>query len=127
MAQNVTARTDQSHRDALDAYVSDGEADSRSEALRETSTAELARMGYMNGTTKDTTLRKLFREFARVFSYGGFAWLGLTVMMDLALRLAGVWLLAVGLVLFGIDRGLARLEPRVSNGIKGIFIQGEKA
>lgn len=127
MAENVTARTDKDHREALDQLVEHGYADSRSEAIRQTSQAELARMGYLNGTQMDTPLRKTVREFARVFVYGGFAWLGLTVMLSLSLRLGGVWMLAVGFVLLGIDQLLGRVEPRITDRLNGLFSRGEPA
>lgn len=127
MAENVTARTDREHREALDQVVDHGHADSRSEAIRQTSQAELARMGYLNGTLMDTPLRKTVREFARLFIYGGFAWLGLTVMLSLSLRLGGVWMLAVGFVLLGLDQLLARVEPTVTDRLNGLVRRGEPA
>lgn len=127
MAKQVTVRTDKDHREALDLMQEYGEADSRAEAMRASSQAELARRGYLNGSDMDTPLRKTFREFARLFSYGGFAWLGFTVMWSLEFRLAGVWLLTVGLVLFGVDRGLARVEPRVTDRINGLLTRSETA
>lgn len=127
MAENVTARTDREHREALDQVVDHGHADSRSEAIRQTSQAELARMGYLNGTLMDTPLRKTVREFARLFIYGGFAWLGLTVMLSLSLRLGGVWMLAIGFVLLGLDQLLARVEPGVTDRLNGLVPWGQTA
>jgi hypothetical protein len=127
MAQNVTARTDKEHREALDHYVEHGHADSRSEAVRQTSQAELARMGYLNGATMDTSLRQTVREFARLFSYGGIFWFGFTILWSVEIRLAGVFLLCVGLVLFGVDQLLAKVEPRVTDRINRLFSRGETA
>lgn len=121
MAKNVTARTDQEHREALDKYVDHGYADSRSEAVRQTSQAELARKGYLNGTELDTPLRQTFREFARMFAYSGFAWLGISVLWAVQLRLGGIFLLFMGMVMFGVDQLLAKVEPRVTDRLNGLF------
>jgi len=126
MAQNIAARADKDHREALDDMVEDGHADSRSEALRQTSQASLARMGYLNGTTKDTTLRQTVREFARLFVYGGFAWFAFTVLWSVEVRLAGMVLVTFGVALLGADRLLAQVEPSVTKRLHGLLSR-EKA
>lgn len=120
MAENVTARTDQEHREALDQYVRDGHADSRSEAVRQTSQAELARIGYLNGTELDTPLRQTVREFARIFCYAGFAWFGFAVLWSVEVRLGGVFLILMGAILLGVDRALAKVEPKVTDRLTAL-------
>jgi len=126
MAEHKTVRLDKEHESALESMVEDGNANDMSGAIRQTSQAELARMGYLNGTTKDTTLRQTVREFARLMIYAGFAWFGFTVLWDVQIRLAGLVLLAVGVVLLGADRMLAQVEPTVTNRIHGLLSR-EKA
>lgn len=127
MAKTIGARTDKEHREALEKIVEHGDADSPSEALRQTSQAELARRGYLNGATMDTSLRQTVREFARIFSYGGIFWFGFTVLWSVEVRLAGVFLLCVGLALFGVDQLLAKVEPKVTDRINSLFSRGETA
>jgi len=127
MARNVTARTDSEHREALDKLVEHGHADSRSEAIRQTSQAELARMGYLNGTDMDTPLRKTVREMARLFVYVGFAWMGFAVLWSVEVRLGGVFLILVGMGCLGVDQLLAKIEPRVTDRLHGLVSRGETA
>jgi len=126
MAENVTARTDKDHRTALEQLVEDGHADSLSEALRQTSQRELARMGYLNGTQRDTTLRQFIREAGKLSTYAAIFALGMSLFYPFAFRVPVMILIIGGMVLFGVDAGLARVEPRVSNNIKR-FVGVDKA
>jgi len=90
MAKNTTARTDQDHREALDAMVDAGEADSKSEALRQTSQSDLARRGYLNGTHKPR-LSGIADEFAKAFAWIGIGWLGVTMLYPVGYRLGAVF------------------------------------
>jgi hypothetical protein len=127
MAKNVTARSDKEHREALDRFVDHGGADNRSDALQQTSRAELARRGYLDGTRLDTPLRQLVREFSRLFIYGGFAWLGVSVLWSVELRLSGIFLLFMGWLMFALDRGLARVEPSITTKLSGLVSRAESA
>jgi hypothetical protein len=127
MAKTTSARTDKEHREALERLVEYGDADSPSEALRQTSQAELARRGYLNGTSMDTPLRQTVRELGRFFAYGGILWMLFTVMWSAPVRLAGAALLALGLVLFGVDQALARVEPGVTDRLSRLNPWGEAA
>jgi len=118
MAKNVTARTDKDHRDALDAYQEDGKADSRSEALRQTSQASLARQGYLNGTTKDTMLRRTIREASKLTIYAAVFALGMTLYYPVSFRAVVLVLIIAGLLLQGVDTLLAKVEPTVSQRMK---------
>lgn len=121
MAKTIGARADKEHREALERLVEHGDADSQSEALRQTSQAELARRGYLNGTQLDTPLRQTFREFSRLFVYGGFAWLGISVLWAVQIRLGGVFMLAIGLLMYAIDQSLGTVEPAVTDRLTGLL------
>lgn len=127
MAKTIGARTDDEHREALDRLVEHSGADSRSEALRQTSQAELARRGYLNGTRLDTPLRRTVREFARLFAYAGFAWFGFAVLWSVEVRLGGLALLGLAAVLLAVDRALGAVEPRVTERLHALVPGGEAA
>lgn len=94
MAENVTARTDKDHREALDEMVESGQADSRSEALRQTSQADLARRGFLNGVQRrGGQLAGAFKESAKYLFVAALTWLGVTVWFPFGYRTPAVVLL----------------------------------
>jgi len=119
MAENVTARTDKDHRDALTAMVDSGEADSISEALRQTSQADLARRGYVDGPNGDTALVKTAYELSRALAWVGIAWLVVTALYPVALRVGGVFALVSAFGMWGVAQALQRAEPNITNRIFG--------
>jgi len=104
----------------LDDYVESGKAENRSKAMRDAIVALQHKEGYRNGVPKDTPLRQTIREFARFLIYAGFAWFAFTVLWSVEIRLAGVLLLAVGVILLGVDRFLAQVEPNVTNRLHAV-------
>jgi len=90
MAHTIGCKTDQDHEDGLEAMIDDGQADSMSEALRQTSRAELARQGYLNGTHKPR-LSGIADEFAKAFAWIGIGWLGVTMVYPVGYRLGAVF------------------------------------
>jgi len=125
MAQTVSARADKDHRQALEEYKDDGHADSPSEALRQTSQAELARQGYLNGNG-NTTLKWLTKEFSRAFVWIGVAWLALTSLAPIEYRMGAVFALFAAVGCSGLYVVLDNREPRISEKI-GRLLGREKA
>ena len=121
MARQVNVRTDKDHREALDAMQEDSDADSRAEAMRQTSRTELARRGYLNGHSNQTTLRKATHLMARWFTIAGFVLLGVTWWYPVSFRIVVVAPIVSAAFLFGVERVLATVEPGVSNKIRGLF------
>jgi len=120
MAQTVSARADTDHREALEDYADDGHADSQSEALRQTSQAELARRGYLNGNG-NTKLKWLTKEFSRAFVWIGVAWLALTVAFPVEFRMGAVFALFAAVSCSGLYVVLDTHEPRVSEKLNGLL------
>lgn len=123
MAERVTARTDKDHREALDQMIERGEADSRSEALRQTSQANLARRGYMNGHGTQSVAAGL-QTVGTVFGLVGLAWLAATMFWPVTLRTPSMAFLVAAVGCFAVKRAVTRFEPRT---IERIFGRGEKA
>jgi len=121
--ERINGQVEPEQKEFLDDYVESGKADNRSKALREAIIALQHTEGYRNGVAKDTTLRQTIREFARLFIYAGFAWFAFTVLWSVEIRLAGVFLLALGVVLLGTDRLLAQVEPSVSDRLNGLIFR----
>lgn len=126
MADNVTARADKDHRNALERMVERGEADSLSEALRQTSQDGLRERGYLNGGTPMTGLRRGVRMIGYWFVMFAAAWIGLTYFYALEFRVPAVFFVLAGLTCFVVDYGLRHAEPGVSRRIAGL-VGGERA
>jgi len=120
MSKTVSSVLDQDHRNALEVYQEDGRAESFSEAQRLTSRAELARQGYLNGTSRDTMLRRTIREASKIAIYPAIFALGIALFYPFAFRAPALVLIIAGLVLQGVDAILAKVEPTVSNHMKQI-------
>lgn len=126
MAKPVSVRTDKDHREALDAFVDDGNADSKSEAMRATSRAELAKRGYINGHTNKTFLRLAMVRFSQVFLITGVVWTGLTWYYPRVYAMPAIGLFISGLFLAGVGRALETYEPTVTHKLKDIASWGVK-
>lgn len=126
MADNVTARTDKDHRIALEKMVTNGEADSLSEALRQTSQDGLRDRGYLNGGAPMTGLRRGVRMVGYWFVLFTAAWVGLTYFYALEFRLPAVFFVLAALTCFAVDYGLRHVEPNVSRRLAGL-VGGEGA
>lgn len=120
MAQTVSARADTDHREALEDYADDGNADSPSEALRQTSQAELARQGYLNGNG-NTTLKWASKEFSRAFAWIGVAWLAFTFTAPVEYRLGAVFALSAALACSALYVLLDTHEPHISERLGKIL------
>jgi len=120
MAQTISARADTEHQDALEEYVNDGNADSVSEAVRQTSQAELARQGYLNGNG-NTTLKWVSKEFSRAFAWIGVAWLAFTFALPVQYRLGAIAALSAALACSGLYALLDTHEPHVSQKLVSLF------
>lgn len=116
MAKNTTARTDKDHREALQRMVDSGEADSASEALRQTSYADLARRGYLNGSRG---VERAAEEFGKAFGWVGVGWLAVTAIYPVEYRVGAVFALVASVACFGVSRVVR------ARGVGGV--QGEKA
>jgi len=118
MAKNLTIRADQDMRDVLDNDVDNGGADSVSEAGRQRLRRDMARTGDLNGTTKDTMLRRTVREASKIAIYPAIFALGITLFYPFAFRAPALVLIIAGLLLQGVDALLANVEPTVSQRMK---------
>lgn len=117
---------EQRHYRLAEEMEENGDADNQSEAIRTAIDAGGKAMGYLNGEKHDTRLRTIARRFADAFALLGIMWIGLTLFVPVEFRLFAIAPFAMSVACLTIDRGLAVVEPHVSNRILGIF-RGEKA
>lgn len=128
MGKRITGNFDQDEVDGLKQMKKDRDIEHASEAVRIASRAGLQRMGYVEGTNRDTPLRKTSRRFADAFAIVGLIFLGLTWFYPIGFRMIVVGPFAASLACYGLDRVLKHYEPAVSNRINSIFdFESEKA
>lgn len=125
MAERKSIRLQNDHLDAMQDMVDQNKADNRSEAHRMFLQAGMYEYGYRNGEFKDTPLRLFIQQLSYFFIVGGIVWTGVTFYYPRVFALPAVGLFLSGLTLAGIDSVLESHEPKVTNGLKGMF--GEKA
>lgn len=120
MSKSTSVRLDSDHEQALGEMVRAGEADSASEALRQTSQADLVRRGYLSGRGAMTTLRRGVRMVGSWFFLFAVAWIGVTYWYSIGFRLPAVGMVISGLVCYGVDRFvLQRHEPHITARLNG--------
>jgi Arc/MetJ-type ribon-helix-helix transcriptional regulator len=126
MAKNTSVQLQEDHLDGLQEMVDAGQADNRSEALRMAMQSGFREYGVVSYTETETRLRETARQLGVGFAMVGAVMLGLVYFGSVELRLLGIvpWIMA--LACYGVDRGLARVEPRVSLRLERI-LGGEKA
>lgn len=121
MAKQVNVRTTKETREALERLVDEGEADSRAGAMRKAARESLEARGYLDGHTPMTGLRRSIRTVGAWFMLFAVAWVGLTYWYSIAWRLPAAGLVMSGLFCYGVDRLLARHEPKLSNRLSALF------
>lgn len=121
---------EQRHYQLAEEMEENGDADNQSEAIRAAIDAGGNALGYYNGTKQDTRLRKTARRFADAFAIVGLIWIGATLFAPVALRVYVAAPFAASVACLALDRGLATVEPHVSNRLTGILttlIGGDQA
>lgn len=107
-------RLEQRHQDAIEEAEEVGLGSNGQEAARALLDAGAKHHG-LNGHSGDTRLQGVVRRLADAFAFAGVVFIGLTFWFPLEVRavaLASTW--GVAVVLYGLGRVLARVEPRVS-------------
>jgi len=89
------------HQEALQAYQDDGYAESRSEAIKQTSRAELARKGYMNGYSNGA-VQWIAYKLGELSAIVGVAWLAFFYFFPVQYRAGAVFWFVVALLSFGV-------------------------
>lgn len=105
---------EQRQTEAVDQVQELGLAENKSEALRTLVNEGEVSLG-LNGHDGATRLQSVVKRLADAFGFAGIVFLGLTFWFPVEVRavaLASTW--GVAVVLYGLDRVLARVEPRVS-------------
>lgn len=114
MADPTPVRYEQRHHEAAEEAQEVGMAPNQSEAFKTLVEAGAKHHG-LNGHDGTTRLRSVVKRLADAFGFAGIVFLGLTFWFPVEVRavaLASTW--GVAVVLYGLDRVLARVEPRVS-------------
>lgn len=127
MGDRKSVRLNQQQLRAIEKMQDNGEAKSQSEALRTALNVGFVQLGYFNNNRqRDTSLRRLVREAGKLSTYAAIFALGMSLFYPFAFRVPVMILIIGGMVLFGVDKALARVEPTVSQQIKR-FVGVEKA
>lgn len=121
MGKRITGNFDQDEVRGFLELKADQNVEHTSEAVRIASRAGLQKLGYVDGTKQDTTLRKTARRFADSFTLLGVFWLGLTFVYPLELRALAIPIFLVALAMYLMDRALGSCEPAVSRRLIGLF------
>lgn len=105
MGERPSIRIDDHHKDALQRMVENSDADNFSEAFRQTSQAELARRGYLDGSG-DSYWAWLLRRVGFAFMYAGLGAVAVFYFLPVAVRLVAVVPLLSGLVCLAGSRAI---------------------
>lgn len=107
MSKATSVRVDNDHEAALGKMVDRGEADNPSEALRQTSQAELARRGYLDNSHATSYWAWALQRIAMAFMYVGAGAVAVLYFLPVRFRLVAVVPLLAGLVCLVGSRALA--------------------
>ena len=130
MGEVKSVKLEKRQLDGIEAIQQEGQADNQSEALRNALDAGLQELGYYHGEKRDTRLRALARRFGDAFGLLGLMWIGVTMFLPVGIRVYAAAPFAASLACIALDRGLATVEPSVSNRLVAFaatLIGGEKA
>lgn len=122
MGEVKSVKLENRQLDGIEAIQEDGAADNQSEALRNALDVGLRELGYYNGHTSDTRLREIARRFRDAFALLGLMWIGVTMFLPASLRVFAFAPFAASLACIALDRGLATVEPRVSNRLNALAV-----
>lgn len=133
MARSQGVRIDSELEDVVDDLQDRGLADDTSDAIRRLAHAGMQDYGYQNGTHYQTPshqasgLQTAAGEFARAFAWVGIAWLALTLMFPIEIRLGAVFAFAAALGCSGLYVVLENHEDHVKTIVKRVFRRGDNA
>jgi hypothetical protein len=127
MAQRERLYLEKQQRDGLEAVVEHGGADNESEAARRLINAGMAELGYGDGAPAESPLKQLSAEFGRAFAWVGVAWLAITLVAPVELRLGAVFAFAAALGCSVLYVVFDKHEPGISAALKRLFGGGESA
>lgn len=119
MSERKTIRLERPHLNAIEQMDADGLVDNETEAHRKALDRGLTELGYLNGTTTDTLLRRTFRRLRDVFGLFALFWIGTTFLFPVGFRIWAIPLIVVGIGFHAADRLAARYEPRLSARLFG--------
>jgi hypothetical protein len=122
MSKSTSVRLDTDHAKAIGDMVEHGEADSPSEALRQTSQADLARRGYLNGSG-ESYWAWLLRRVGFAFMYAGLGAVALLYFLPVTFRIVAVVPLLSGLVCLAGSRAID-VHHREEVGLRNPFRGG---
>jgi len=126
MGERLTGNFDQNHVDGFEAMQDEGKADSYSEAVRRASTVGLQQMGYINGESTDTLLKRGLSKVGVLLALTGIIGLAFTFAYPVPARVPSFSVLIVGAGMYAGSEVLEEYEPGVSRKIKQL-VGGEKA
>jgi hypothetical protein len=126
MGERLTGNFDQNHVDGFEAMQDEGKADSYSEAVRRASTVGLQQMGYINGESTDTLLKRGLSKVGVLLALTGIIGLAFTFAYPVPARVPSFSVLIVGAGMYAGSEVLEEYEPDVSRKLKQM-VGGESA
>jgi hypothetical protein len=126
MGERLTGNFDQNHVDGFEAMQDEGKADSYSEAVRRASTVGLQQMGYINGESTDTLLKRGLSKVGVLLALTGIIGLAFTFAYPVPARVPSFSVLIVGAGMYAGSEVLEEYEPNVTRKLKQL-VGGEKA
>jgi hypothetical protein len=126
MGERLTGNFDQNHVDGFEAMQDEGQADSYSEAVRRASTVGLQEMGYINGESTDTLLKRGLSTVGILLALSGMIGLAFTFAYPVPARVPSFSVLIVGAGMYAGSEVLEEYEPNVTRKLKQM-VGGESA
>jgi len=126
MGEVLKTRAEREQHQVVEDMIDRGIADSESEALRRLIDAGAREYGYSAASYRDTGLRRVTRRVGWGFAIAALLWFGATLLLPVGYRLPGFGAAFASLAAFAIDRGLGRVEPGLSDRLRG-FLPGGRA
>lgn len=124
MSKSTSIRLDNDHEDALDRMVKRGDADSPSEALRQTSQRDLARRGYLTGNGP-SPLAKALDTVGLVCGIIGLVWVAVTFLYPVEVRIWAVSFMLASVLAYSGKRLIT--SDNTVTWLRGVIGRGEKA
>lgn len=111
MADPKTVRLDTDHQSAIEDMIEEGDADTHSEAIRQTSRAQLAREGHLAGSGGTGYWAWALRRMAFASMYAGLGAIAIFYFMPLSIRFIAVVPMLAGIICLVTSRAIEAHQP----------------
>lgn len=126
MGKRINPSFDETHIEGFREMQEDEKADNYSEAARRASTVGLQQMGYINGESTDTLLKRGLSKVGVLLALTGIIGLAFTFAYPVPARVPSFSVLIVGAGMYAGSEVLEEYEPNVTRKLKQM-VGGESA